>query len=112
MRWLQSSFPHWFHAGRTASPKPSPPSPCRHFPVRATVRGMSTLTEIEAAVETLPPKQQRKLLEHLTAKLISGATLPKPQLSAHDLMKDGCGMVRSGKRDLSTNRKHMQGYGR
>jgi len=88
------------------------PLPCRHFPVRATVRGTSTLTEIEAAVGTLPPKQQRKLLEHLTAKLIPGATLPKPQLSAHDLMKDGCGMVRSGKRDLSTNKKHMQGYGR
>ena len=71
---------------------------------------MSTLTEIEAAVETLPVKQQRKLLEHLTAKLIPGKTLPKP--SMHDLMKDGCGMVDSGIPDLSTNKKHMRGYGR
>ena len=73
---------------------------------------MSTLTEIEAAVETLPVKQQRKLLEHLTAKLITAATVPKPRPSAHDLMKDGCGIVRSGKQDLATNQKHMQGYGR
>ena len=71
---------------------------------------MSTLTEIEAAVETLPVKQQRKLLEHLTAKLIPRKTLPKP--SMHDLMKDGCGMVDSGIPDLSTNKKHMRGYGR
>ena len=73
---------------------------------------MSTLTEIEAAADALPLKQQRKLLEHLTAKLILGGTIPKPRPSAHDLMKDGCGIVRSGKRDLSTNKKHMQGYGR
>ena len=112
MRWPRSSFPHSCHAGSMVSAKTSPPLPCRHFPVRATVRGMSTLTEIEAAVETLSLKQQRKLMERLAAKLTPRGTLPKPQLSAHDLMKDGCGIVRSGKRDLSTNKKHMQGYGR
>ena len=73
---------------------------------------MSTLTEIESAAKALPLKLQHKLLERLTARLKPGGILPKLQLSAHDLMKDGCGIVRSGKRDLSTNKKHMQGYGR
>ena len=73
---------------------------------------MSTLAEIEAAADVLPPGQQKKLLQHLTAKLSPGGDMQKPKLSAHDLMKDGCGIVRSGKRDLATNKKHMQGYGR
>ncbi len=73
---------------------------------------MSTLTEIEAAADALPRKQQRKLLEHLAAKLGSVSTPDKPVPSAHDLMKDGCGIVRSGKPDLATNKKHMRGYGR
>ena len=72
-----------FGAPATA-PLPPPPRSCYGAP-------MSTLTEIEAAVETLPVKQQRKLLEHLTAKLIPGGTIPKPRPSAHDLMKDGRG---------------------
>jgi predicted DNA-binding protein len=33
-------------------------------------------------------------------------------LSAYDLMKDGCGVVRGGPRDLSWNKRHMDGYGR
>ena len=70
---------------------------------------MSTLAEIEAAA-TLPLKQQRKLLEHLTAKLTPRRPLPKP--SMHERMKDGCGIVDSGIPDLATNKKHMEGYGR
>jgi predicted DNA-binding protein len=34
------------------------------------------------------------------------------QASAYDLMKDGCGCVDSGIGDLSTNPKHMEGFGR
>lgn len=32
--------------------------------------------------------------------------------SAYDLMKDGFGCVKSGIGDLSTNPKHMEGFGR
>jgi predicted transcriptional regulator len=34
------------------------------------------------------------------------------QASAYELMKDGCGCVDSGIGDLSTNPKHMEGFGR
>ena len=67
---------------------------------------MSTLTEIEKAADALPAKQQRKLLEHIAARLAGG----KP--SAHELMKDGCGIVSTGKGDLSSNKKHLHGYGK
>lgn len=35
-----------------------------------------------------------------------------PVVTAWDLMKDGCGIVSSGISDLSTNPKHMEGYGK
>jgi hypothetical protein len=70
---------------------------------------MSTLQEIEAAAAALPPKQPRLLLEHLAARLTGAKS---PTISAHELMKDGCGIVRSGKRDLSTNKRHLRGYGK
>ncbi len=72
---------------------------------------MSTLAEIESAVEALPARQQRKLLDRLTAKL--SKPLPgKAKLSLHDRMKDFCGIVNSGIPDLATNKKHMEGIGR
>lgn len=78
-------------------------------PFRLYFGDMNKLAEIEAAAAALSPKQQRKLLEHLTSRL-AGAEVKG--LSAHELMKDGCGMVKSGKGDLSANKKHLRGYGR
>ena len=31
--------------------------------------------------------------------------------SCHDLMQDACGSLRSGVRDLSTNKKYLKGFG-
>ena len=72
---------------------------------------MSTLAEIEAAADTLPPGQQKKLLQHLTLKF-GNAVAKRKKPSLHDLMKDGCGIVDSGIPDLATNKKHMEGFGR
>jgi metal-responsive CopG/Arc/MetJ family transcriptional regulator len=33
-------------------------------------------------------------------------------LSAYDLMKEGCGVVRSGVGDLSVNKRHFKDYGK
>jgi len=40
------------------------------------------------------------------------ASEPKQAVSVYDLMKDSIGIVSSGIGDLSTNPKHMKGYGR
>jgi hypothetical protein len=72
---------------------------------------MNTLAEIEAAADALPKREQRKLLERLAAKLSKPKPSKKAFVSAHDLMKDGCGIISSGVHDLGSNKKHMQGYG-
>jgi hypothetical protein len=71
--------------------------------------GMTTLAEIESAVETLPKRDQRRLLKYLNSKL---APAPPKKPSLHDRMKDGCGIVDSGVPDLATNPKHMEGFGK
>ena len=70
---------------------------------------MTTLVEIESAVDALPKRDQRKLLKHLSEKL---AAKPAKKPSLHDLMKDGCGIVDSGVTDLATNKKYMKGFGK
>jgi len=34
------------------------------------------------------------------------------QLSAHDVMKDACGVIKGGPRDRSWNPKRLEGFGR
>jgi len=83
---------------------------------------MSTLTielpddlaaRLKAASEQahIPPSQFAR------AALERALPAPPPEFpadgpSAYDLMKDGFGCVSSGIGDLSTNPKHMEGYGR
>jgi len=71
---------------------------------------MSSLADIESAVETLPRREQRKLLLRLAARLERPAK--KAKVSLHERMKDLCGIVDSGIPDLATNKKHMEGFGR
>jgi hypothetical protein len=37
---------------------------------------------------------------------------PEPKLSAHDLLKDLCGIYKDGPSDLSTNSKYFDDFGR
>ena len=34
------------------------------------------------------------------------------RLSAHDVLKEGCGIVKRGPRDRSSNPKHLESFGR
>jgi hypothetical protein len=70
---------------------------------------MSSLREIEAAADALPPHQQRELLEYLSSKL---ARPVATKTSIHERAKDFCGIVDSGIPDLATNKKRMEGFGR
>lgn len=65
---------------------------------------MSTLQEIEAAVEKLPPREMAKLAEWLAQR--------RQEVSAYDAMQDGCGIVQGEPRDLASNQKHLDDYGR
>lgn len=65
--------------------------------------------EIEQAVEALPRKQQETLLRHLAKKLSMG---PSCSDVVRDLFEKPGGIGASGKRDLSTNKKHLADFGR
>lgn len=67
-----------------------PPCFCRDTDV--ILQPISTLTETENAVEILPRREQRKLLQFLASRLEQPLTKKKTP-SLHDLMKDGCGIV-------------------
>jgi len=69
---------------------------------------MSTLTEIEAAVEMLPREQQGALLRNLAKRLIG----PSCYDLARDLFEKPGKLGASGKPDLSTNKAHLAGFGR
>lgn len=68
-----------------------------------------SLTEIEAAVKSLPKRDQRRLMQFLVTRLEKPV---RRKSSLHDRMKEGCGIVDSGVPDLATNKKHMEGFGR
>lgn len=57
----------------------------------------------------------RDLVEEGLLCKLSKAEQPsesKPAVSVYDLMKDSIGIVSSGIGDLSTNPKHLEGYGK
>ena len=70
---------------------------------------MSTLAQIEQAVESLPRKQQESLLRRLLARLGSG---PSCYDLSRELFEEQGRLGASGKRDLSTNKAHLASLGR
>jgi hypothetical protein len=65
---------------------------------------MSTLQEIEAAVEKLPPAEVAELAQWLKRRCKA--------VSAYDAMRDGCGVVQGGPQDLASAKQHLSEYGR
>ena len=41
-----------------------------------------------------------------------GEPPPKKKLSAHDLLKDLCGIIKDGPEDLATNKRYFDDFGR
>ncbi len=71
-------------------------------------RRVSTLSEIEAAVQLLPRRQQDALLRNLAKRLIG----PSCYDLARDLFEKPGKLGAGGKRDISTNKAHLAGFGR
>jgi len=47
----------------------------------------------------------------ITRDALEKSRRKKTEPSCHDLMHDVCGSLRSGVKDLSTNKKYMKGFG-
>ena len=60
-------------------------------------------------------KQESKRLgrskSEITRKALVREQHDKKKLSLHDRMKDFCGVIKGGPRDLATNPKYMKGFG-
>jgi predicted DNA-binding protein len=47
----------------------------------------------------------------ITREALEKSRREKKAPSCHDLMSDVCGSMRSGVKDLATNKKHLKGFG-
>lgn len=66
--------------------------------------------ELEAMAEKCRVPKSQIVRQALEANLL--AQKKRFKLSAHDMMKAACGIIKGGPRDRSWNRKHMEGFGR
>jgi hypothetical protein len=69
---------------------------------------MSTLEEIESAVEKLSRREQELLFQQLGKRLGQG---PSCYELARDLFEIPGRLGASGRRDLSTNKAHLKNFG-
>ncbi len=67
-------------------------------------------TELEAVAEKRGVSKSKVIREAIEANLEEQKRRVK--LSAHDVMKDACGVIKGGPRDRSWNPKRMEGFGR
>lgn len=81
--------------------------------------GMTTITckipnaldaELEAVAEKRGVSKSVVVRDALAANLREQREAAN--LSAFDVMRDACGVVKSGPKDRSWNKKHLKGYGR
>jgi hypothetical protein len=59
--------------------------------------------------QQVPPAQ---IVQDALAKVLPAPAPTSDEPSLYELMKDGFGCVSSGLGDLSTNPRHLEGYGR
>jgi predicted transcriptional regulator len=80
---------------------------------------MTTITcripdKLDAELEAVAEK--RKIPKSAVVREAIAANLQEQKnhgrLSAYDVMKEGCGVIKSGRCDLATNPKYMKEFGR
>ena len=104
-----------------ASLEPRSASVLRLVAIGNTKFSMKTVTvklpdelavRVEKRAKRLGVSKSALLRDSLERSLGGDADIVEEEPSAYDLMKEGCGCVESGVRDLATNPKHLEGLGR
>ena len=82
--------------------------------MKTTVDLPDDLLRRAKAKAAMQGKKLRELLQDGLERVLNEDEIPAgrtPQPSAFDLMQDGCGIVHSGVGDLSSNPRHLEGFG-
>ena len=66
--------------------------------------------ELEAVAERRGVSKSKVVRESIEAYLPDQKK--RAGISAFDVMRDACGIIKGGPRDLATHRRHMKGFGR
>ncbi|CAN5782760.1 hypothetical protein BH20VER1_BH20VER1_05160 [soil metagenome] len=77
---------------------------------------MTTITckipdKISAHLEATARQRRVPKSQIVREALVASFRKSKPSLSAFDLIKDVCGMVKGGPKDYASQRRHLQGFG-
>lgn len=77
---------------------------------------MTTITckipdTISAHLEALARQRRVPKSQIVREALAASFRKSKPKVSAFDLIKDACGIVKGGPKDYASNPKHMKGFG-
>jgi hypothetical protein len=81
---------------------------------------MSTVLEIESAIEKLPSSECNTLLiwfqQYMTTSAVSASNVthdyPPKKLSGFEILGDLVGSIKNAPSDLSSNPKYLAGYGK
>jgi predicted transcriptional regulator len=79
-----------------------------------SVLTMKVSAELAAKLEKVSARRRvskSQIIREALEKALMKAESDR-ELSAYDLMKDGFGIVRSGVKDLGSNKQHLKGYGK
>jgi Arc/MetJ-type ribon-helix-helix transcriptional regulator len=70
--------------------------------------------KLDTELEAIARRKKTSKSEVVRDAILTSIEREKDQvrLSAHDLMQEGCGIVRGPERDRSWNRKRLEGFGR
>jgi hypothetical protein len=70
--------------------------------------------ELEAQLDVAAKRRRTSRSEVIRQLLEQGLRKPRhaPGASCYELAKDLCGSVKGAPRDLSTNKRHLEGFGR
>jgi predicted DNA-binding protein len=77
---------------------------------------MTTITckipdKISAHLDALARQRRVPKSQIVREALAASFRKGKSQLSAFDLMKDACGLVKGGPKDYASHRRHLKGFG-
>jgi len=77
---------------------------------------MTTITckipdKISAHLEATARQRRVPKSQIVREALVASFRKSKPSLSAFDLIKDVCGMIKGGPKDYASQRRHLQGFG-